>query len=133
MKILSVVILALVLSACGKGGGTNGADQAVAPDTTPHAYGVSVYALNGNAAVTLHQVCDFGLGTQLDSGVQSSNILNGFAAGSSCGFAAHNYSMEVVVTGAVQVYFEVTIDGVAHPELEHIISAGDTYTFQRGY
>lgn len=136
MKTFLIVVTTMFLVGCGGGGGSGAAANvtpAPAPvDHTPHDYVAYIFSPDGSASTaTIHQVCNFGQ----PSGLRDETVSVGVdgatpVSGAGCGNVV-NYTAEVsALTGTV--YFEISIDGVWHPELEHVVSAGGTFTFQRG-
>ncbi len=136
MRILSSIIILVLLSACGKGGGgaaANSPAPTVPVDHTPHDYVAYIFSPDSSASsATIHQVCNFGESTGFRDETVSVSVGGATpTAGAGCAGVV-NYTAEVTaLTGTV--YFEVSIDGVWHPELERVISTGGTYTFQRGF
>jgi hypothetical protein len=61
MKILIALTVFALLTACGKGGATNGAAATVPVDSSPHVY-VVTFIVSGtpDSGVMVHQICNFG-------------------------------------------------------------------------
>lgn len=140
MKFIGGIIILVFLSACGKGGGAGEASSAPkAPvDSTPHDYAVGFTVLGDYAQdhlANFHQVCNFGL-----AGLRDESTVHAVLAPATggeheyvgCG-PAQNYTFEIKNTGSVNLDFNMSIDGVYHPELDRVVVPGETYTFQRGF
>ncbi len=127
-----------MLAACGsKGGGASAGSPSHAIDSSPHEYTFRIFSGDTEVAtVHFHLVCNFGLPDAHDvTDDMSINNGGGTVAGVSCGGPTSNATIEVTSTIATNdpVLFNVDIDGVQHPELEHDLVTGQSYTFQRGF
>lgn len=135
MKYLIVFSL-LLLTACGKGGGstpTGGAGHAV--DSTPHDYGLTFVVLtNENNAhdAHVHQVCNFNYAGTRDEATDISIQALGEHGGVGCA-SARDFTVDATNTGIYDLTVYVTVDGVEDMSTEHVMAPGETYNFQRGF
>lgn len=138
MKTLNLIIVVstIFLAACGKSGGDQSGTYGKAPgsvDHTIHTYNVVAFINNANAgAVTMHQVCNFGLAAGFRDettsvGLSQPSNLSGGVGAANC----ENYTVDLTNMGADNLLISISVDGVNLPDVT--VSPAQSYSFQRGF
>ncbi len=134
MKNVIIVLGTIFLVACAKSGSDAGGSTAPGRvvDSSPHVYSF-LFISSGNATLTVHEVCNFGLPTDFKDFNQTIVLTNAPAGIAGCTAGTKNITLDVTNTGPTEAVMGTTIDGVYPAVADVTLAPGGSYTFQRGF